>query len=315
MLPVGFFALIVLSTIANSWTAISEVGFPALFGPELVTRLFRATDLMHGLRAPLWGTVLLLVVTLCLSLPVSFAMAVVAREFTVPVLSRVLATLLGVLGGIPPVVYGLMALLLVQLFMAPKFAGAEMNDPSGRVRAGILHLPIWSQFAVPGQIPNSTLLAGILLALLSVPLITPLLDDALASVPAELKYGAYALGASRWHTLWTVVVPWASPGIVSAVSLAALLTIGELVVPMFVMGLGLHVQMPNPLWDVLADTPPLGPAGAAEAGGVGTEGTESVTSLGLSVAYFSGVLLLLAAFSIMAIEQLSRRWFARRLAR
>src|SRR5262249_24069395 len=99
-------------------------------------------------------------------------------------------------------------------------------------------------------------------------------------------------------------------GIVSAITLGMLLAIGELVIPYFVMGAGTHVVLPTPLWNVLQVTPPLGPAGAGAIGGVSAErgeGQQATQALGLGVAYTTGVILALAAFGIMGIEQLVQR--------
>jgi phosphate transport system permease protein len=305
--PVLALVAIVISTVANSLPAITRLGLPALLGPELSTPFARQT-VLWGLQAPLWGTFLLLVLTLVLATPVALGMAIVAREFRVPLLSAQLNAVLGTLAGIPPVVYALMTVFLVNTFIGPKFAGTDLSDYS--VRAAIQHLPTYNQSAVPAGMPNSMLLAAILQAMLVVPFMAPLMQDALAGVPSDLRQGALALGATRWFALRSIIFPWALPGIVSAVTLGMLLAIGELVIPYFVMGAGTHVVLPTPLWNVLQGTPPLGPAGAGAIGGVSAErgeGQQATQALGLSVAYTTGVLLALAAFCIMGVEHLVQR--------
>ena len=96
--------------------------------------------------------------------------------------------------------------------MAPKFAAADIADQ--HVQAAILGEPIAGFSLLPtAGVPNSTFLGGVMLALLIVPFMTPLVDDAIRGVPADLKRGSFALGASRWYTLRRVVLPNAMPGI------------------------------------------------------------------------------------------------------
>jgi phosphate transport system permease protein len=311
MLPVMALVVIVTSTLARSLPAFRELGLSGLAAADLVSPLARATNVTYGLQAPLWGSILVTAVAVGLALPAALALALVATEFRVPLVSDALSGILGTLAGIPPIIYALGAFFLVQTFMAPKFAAVELSDL--RLKAVLQGLPTFRQIALPQQMPNSTLLGGVLLALLIVPLMTPLVDDALRAVPVELKYASFALGAGRWHTLLHVTFPWALPGIVAATSLGILVALGEVVIPFFVIGGAVNpIHLTNPLWDVIDHTPPLTSTGASLIGGVGGEG-EGIKDLAIAVSYATGVLLLLLAVSIMAVEQLLQRYLRRRL--
>jgi phosphate transport system permease protein len=146
-----------------------------------------------------------------------------------------------------------------------------------------------------------------MLAMLIVPFMTPLLDDALRSVPADLKRGSLALGATRWYTLRRIVFPAAMPGIVSAVTLGTLVAVGEVVIPSFVLGGAENLAtMPLPLWDVFRRTPALTSWSASQMGGLGGE-AEGTQSLAVSVSFAAGLLLLALAAAIMGLEQLLLR--------
>ena len=247
IVPVAALALVVGSTIVGALPAIAQLG-PALMAPTGTSP--------YSMQAPLWGTLLLAVQALLFGLPVSLAIAIVMREFEIPLISRGLGSVVGVLAGIPPIVYAICTLFVVQSFMAPKFAGAQLNDY--RVEAAILGEPAQGFGGLPDRIPNTSFLGGVMLALLIVPFMTPLIDDALRAVPAELKSGSYALGATRWYTLRHVVLPGALPGVVSAATLGGLLAIGEVVIPYFVVGGSVNLPtIPNPIWDIFRPTPAL----------------------------------------------------------
>jgi phosphate transport system permease protein len=71
---------------------------------------------------------------------------------------------------------------------------------------------------------------------LNLPLALRLFEDALASVPRELREGGLALGATKWHTIRTVVLPSALPGLVTGLILSAGKVIGEAAALIFTMG-------------------------------------------------------------------------------
>jgi phosphate transport system permease protein len=282
-----------VTTIQGALPAIKQLGL-ALIGPTLETP--------YSMRAPLWGTLMLAVEALLLGFPVALALAVVMREFEIPVVSRVLGGAVGILAGIPPIVYAVCTLIAVQAFMAPKFAGAELND--NRVEAAILGVPVQGFGGLPDRIPNTSFLGGVMLALLIVPFMTPLIDDALRAVPVDLKRGSYALGASRWYTLRHIVLPGAVPGMVSAATLGAILAIGEVVIPYFVVGGSVNLPtIPNPAWDIFRPTPALTSWGAGQMGAIGGEG-EGTLAISTSVSFVSGLALLLLAALIMGVEQI-----------
>jgi phosphate transport system permease protein len=68
---------------------------------------------------------------------------------------------------------------------------------------------------------NSLLTASVVLAIMILPTITAISRNALAAVPNALREGAYALGATRWETIFSVIIPTAAPGIVAATILAS----------------------------------------------------------------------------------------------
>jgi phosphate transport system permease protein len=92
-------------------------------------------------------------------------------------------------------------------------------------------------FAIFAHFGTSRLSGALTLLCLNFPLGLRLFEDALASVPRELREGSLALGASKWHMVRTVVLPSALPGIVTGLILTAGKIIGEAAALLFTMGL------------------------------------------------------------------------------
>ena len=305
LMPVSILVFIVVSLVLGSLLAIDEMGLETLFSTEF-SGTYTTGERIYGLIPAIWGTVLTVVIAIAIALPVSLAMAVFSSEFPLGILGRAMRGILGVLSSIPPIVYALMAWGFVELFMITKFTGAGLEEipPPG--------MTWWNLGTLPTQTAggNSTLLGGILLALLVIPFMAPLIDDAIRNVPQSLKEGSLALGADRWRTLMKVTLPLAMSGIISATALGALKAIGDVLIVSWVIGY--ESGLPNPLWDILEKTATLTSTGAGLGGGFEYSG--GCSGLECSVAYFTGLLLLIMALAILAVEAFLQRRFKRRFS-
>ena len=262
--------LSMLATIAfKSRGAITEVGLHDLFQWELTTRTLNGYG-RYGLLAPIVGTVSVVVVAIALALPVSLAIGVASTDFTLGPVGRGLRVVMSLLSGIPPIVYALMAVVFASAFMIPKFTGGIIySDPDpAHIGADPNNFPPqglpWNASSLPWDpygLNSTTLLGGILLALLVIPVMAPLIEDALRIVPRAGKEASLALGANRWYTLRRVTLPRALPGIVAATGLGALRAMGDVLIVLFVIGR--TSAQPKPFWDLLEANGPLTSAGAA----------------------------------------------------
>lgn len=161
----------------------------------------------QGLALPpggLWprvvGTLVVTGLATALAVPVGLSIAMYLAELAPPGRRRWLKPSIELLAGIPTVVYAWLAVVVVGPLL---------------------------QRVVPGLEVPSALVAALVLALMIVPTVSSLSEDALRAVPRELRSAALALGASRWRMLRVVVVPAAAPGLVAAVMLAVSRAIGE----------------------------------------------------------------------------------------
>jgi phosphate transport system permease protein len=310
MVPVAMLTLLVVNLAINSMPAIETFRFEILFSNRFISPLSGGGQRWYGMLPAIWGTLLVAVVAMGLALPVSLAAAVLSSELSPGFLGRALGTAMGVLSGIPPIVYALLSVVFAESFMVPKFCGQGIPPEE------IGRLPGLTWYD-PGMLPleQSTLLAGILLALLVIPFMAPLLHDAMRNVPDEQREASLALGADRWFTLKRVVVPSALPGIVSAASLGALKAMGDVMIAIWAIGyVSSSSGTPNPLWDVLERVATLTSTGAGLAGGTGAARFTYNVDPRRSVAFFAGLLLLAMALAILSLVSLLQKRLQKRLA-
>ncbi len=302
LIPLCLLVLIIVNLIINSRLAITTIGLRGLFSTQ-ISGVFTTNQGLYGLIPAIWGTILVVIVSMGIALPVSLAMAIFASEFTLGFLGKGMRTILGILGGIPSIIYAMMAAVFAQIFIVPKFCGAgipgDQMPPPG--------MTWWK----PGILPysNSTLLGGIMLSMLIIPFLAPLIDDAIKDVPYSLKEASLSLGASRWYTLKTVTLPYALSGITSACGLGILKAMGDVVIVGMVISF--ESSLPSPLFDILKSTATLTSTGAGFSGGF----TQSAANpLRNSAANFTGLLLLVLAFAILALIPFLQKKFKKRYA-
>lgn len=160
------------------------------------------------------GTLMVVFFALIVAIPVGIASAIYVSEYASPRMRKIIKPTLEVLEGIPTVATGLFAFF----FLRPL---AEDLLPF-----------------LPWQGPFSIGVAGVAVGLLIVPLVASVSSDAMHSVPAALREGAYGLGASKFSVTVRVVVPAALSGIVASFVLAASRAIGETMVVLIAAGAG-----------------------------------------------------------------------------
>ncbi len=208
---------IVLVLIFQTVEFFQEVPFGDFFGSTTWAPLF--LDQSFGVWALVAGTVLVAAIALSVAIPLGLLAAIFMSEYAPPRLHAVLKPALEVLAGIPTVVYGYFALLFVS--------------------------PITREIFPEVGVFNA-LSAGIVMGIMIIPMISSLSEDAFAAVPAALREGAYALGATRMETALRVVLPAALSGVVASVILAASRAIGETMIVTIAAGANPHFTL-NPL--------------------------------------------------------------------
>ena len=227
---------IVFALVFESWKFFQMVPFHEfLFGvnwePQIPIRADQiAAEGAFGWLPVILGTVVISAVALLIATPVGLLSAIYLNEFAPRRARAVIKPLLEILAGVPTVVYGFFAILVVA--PAIRSVGADLGIPVS---------------------PNTALAAGGVMGIMLIPFISSFADDALSAVPRSLCDGSMALGSTRGETMLKVQFPAAIPGIVGGVLLAVSRAIGETMI--VVMAAGLIARMTiNPLDSVTTVT-------------------------------------------------------------
>jgi phosphate transport system permease protein len=206
-------ALVTFIVLKIAWTARPAV---ARFGVDLLTATtWDSNRELFGLLPAIWGT--LYSSTLGLAIGTFFGLSiaiVLSQDFLPPVIETLLKNVIELLAAIPSVVYGLWGIFVVIPTIRP--VALWCSDHLGWI-------PFFgTPLRGPGMLP-----AALVLAIMVLPTVSALSRDALISVPHKLKEAAYGLGATRWETIFGVLVPTALTGIVGSVMLGFGRALGE----------------------------------------------------------------------------------------
>ncbi len=189
-----------------------------LFGTEWITNSFWQD--WYGVLPLLTGSVMVAVIALVLAVPMGVCAAIYVSELASPVEKQLIKPYIEFISAIPSVVIG---------FFGVAILGEKLRE-----------LTQWQALSWISGFPISERLnaftAGCLLALMAVPTIFSLAEDAINSVPRAFKEASYALGATRLQTVFRVLVPASLSGIVSAVLLGFGRVIGETMVVLLCAG-------------------------------------------------------------------------------
>ena len=192
--------LIVAVLVRESATFFQHVSFAEFFLETEWQPLFEPVS--FGIWELVAGTLLVTFWALVFAVPVGLATAVYLSEYANSTTRKVLKPLLEALAGVPTVVYAYFALTFItQDLLRPVF-GAEVNV-------------------------FNALAASIMLAVMILPTIASISEDAMSSVPRDLREAAYGLGATRLEVTIRVVFPAALSGIIAAILLAIARVVGE----------------------------------------------------------------------------------------
>jgi len=199
-----FILLIFLFLLREGLPALTEVAPKDLFN----TRWYPIEGLF-GLLPLLSGSLIVTVFSILIALPLGVGTAIYIGEIAPRRVNEILKPTIEILAGIPSVVLGFIGILVLSPFMRETF-----NLPTGL----------------------TAFTGAFLLALISIPTIVSIAEDALYAVPKTYRDAAYALGASQWQVIWGVVVPAARTGILTAVMLGVGRSLGETMAVMMVTG-------------------------------------------------------------------------------
>lgn len=177
------------------------------------------TRQIYGVFPLIYGTFYVTFIALIIGVPLGLATAIFLAEISNEKAARIIRPAIELLAGIPSVVYGLFGMVVVNEFMRViqrNYLGNILPDDYK-----------WGYSVLSG---------GIILAIMILPTIINISEDAIRAVPYKYKEGALGLGATHFQTIFGVILPAARSGIVSAVVLGMGRAIGETMALIMVVG-------------------------------------------------------------------------------
>ncbi|MFL7809991.1 MAG: phosphate ABC transporter permease subunit PstC [Anaerolineae bacterium] len=272
--------LIIAFTVSESWEAIREVGVDTM----LLGTVWRpgsiigTEDAQFGLVPMIVGSILSTFGAVVLGVPLSVSAAILLAEVAPPLVRETVRPAIELLAGIPSVVYGLFGMVV----LAPLIRKIQVPYNSG---FGLLN-------------------ASIVLAVMIIPTITNIAEDAIRAVPRSYKEGSLALGTTHWQTIRDVILPAGRSGIVAAIILGIGRALGETMALIMVIGNSIAIPKPltdNPLTLFLSSARTL-------TGNIAVE-INYAAGAHRSALFFTGVLLFVM---IMLVNTLARAFMRRR---
>lgn len=210
---------------------ITEFLFGLKWSPQMAIRSDQVgSSGAFGAIPVFTGTLLISAIAMTVAVPIGLMSAIYMSEYASKTFRAVAKPLLEILAGIPTVVYGFFAALVI----AP-----VIRDVGQRIGLDVSS--------------ESALAAGLVMGIMIIPFVSSLSDDMINAVPQALRDGAYSLGATRSETIKQVVLPAALPGIVGSVLLAISRAIGETMIVVMAAGLTANLTL-NPLKTVTTVT-------------------------------------------------------------
>lgn len=212
--------------------SITEFLFGTHWSPQIALRADQQAASGAFGAIPLFaGTLLITFIAMCVATPIGLFSAIYLAEYANDRVRSVVKPLLEILAGIPTVVYGFFAALMV----APWIRSLAESMGSQSVSS------------------ESALAAGLVMGVMIIPFVSSLSDDVIRAVPQSLRDASLAMGATRSETVKKVVLPAALPGIVGGLLLAISRAIGETMIVVMAAGLAANLTA-NPLESVTTIT-------------------------------------------------------------
>jgi len=198
----------------------AKLQFFSWLNPEFVIKPQSSDPLRAGVRTAIFGTLWTIAITIAFAFPIGVGAAIYLEEYAADTkLNRLIQTNINNLAGVPSIIYGILGLAVFVRGLEPLTSGAVFGYGDNPTTAN----------------GRTILSAGLTLGLLILPLIIINAREAIRAVPNSLRRASFGLGATRWQTVWSHVLPSAVPGILTGTILAISRAIGE-TAPLVVVG-------------------------------------------------------------------------------
>ncbi|HRJ75499.1 MAG TPA: phosphate ABC transporter permease PstA, partial [Anaerolineales bacterium] len=206
------------ATVAQDFPT-AELDFVSWLTYDFVTRPQTSEALTAGVRTAILGSLWTIFFTILLAFPVGVGAAIYLEEYASDNwFNRIIQTNINNLAGVPSIVYGILGLAIFVRTLEPLTSGEIFGLVDPTTANG-----------------RTVLSAGLTLGLLVLPIIIINAQEAIRAVPRSLRNASFGVGATKWQTVWSHVLPNAMPGILTGTILAVSRAIGE-TAPLVVVG-------------------------------------------------------------------------------
>ena len=198
---------------------ISDFLFGTHWSPQMPIREDQSGSSGAFGAVPLFtGTFLIAFIAMCIAGPIGLMSAIYLSEYASKKVRDIVKPLTEILAGIPTVVYGFFAVIVVAPFIrnAGQYFGLEIAS-------------------------ESALAAGLVMGVMIIPFVSSISDDVINAVPQNLKNGSLGLGATKSETIKKVIIPAALPGIIGGLLLAVSRAIGETMIVVMAAGMSANL--------------------------------------------------------------------------
>ena len=198
---------------------ISDFLFGTHWSPQMPIREDQVGSTGAFGAVPLFtGTFLIAFIAMCIAGPIGLMSAIYLSEYASKKVRDIVKPLTEILAGIPTVVYGFFAVIVVAPFIrnAGQYFGLEIAS-------------------------ESALAAGLVMGVMIIPFVSSISDDVINAVPQNLKNGSLGLGATKSETIKKVIIPAALPGIIGGLLLAVSRAIGETMIVVMAAGMSANL--------------------------------------------------------------------------
>ncbi|MEM6857886.1 MAG: phosphate ABC transporter permease subunit PstC [Pseudomonadota bacterium] len=180
--------------------------FGTFWGPDPMSNPDNPDSAKYGAIPLFWGTIFIgAIIAMIVAIPLGLMSAIYLTQYADPKLRAWVKPALEILAGVPTVVYGYFAALTIAPFIRDMAVAVGVTNAS----------------------TESALAAGVVMGVMIIPFVSSMADDSIAAVPAAMRDGSYAMGATKSETITKVLFPAALPGIVAGIMLAVSRAIGE----------------------------------------------------------------------------------------
>jgi len=279
---------VIVSLVYGSLPAMQAFGFGFL-----ISQAWNPVTENFGAAAPIYGTVMTSVIAMLIAVPVGLGIAVFLTELCPHVLRRPIGTAIELLAGIPSIIYGIWGLFVLAPFLQSHVQPALI--------AAFGDIPVFSTLFAGPPYGIGMLTAGFILAIMVLPFVASISRDVFETVPPVLKEAATGIGCTTWEVMRYVVMPYTRVGVIGGVMLGLGRALGETMAVTFVIGNAHKIS-----GSLLAPGTTISATIANEfTEAVGDLYTSALIELGLILFFITFVVLAIARYMLMRIEQKS----------